>query len=79
MLNNILNFGGVVTLSKKEQKHVTGGRGSGTCAYYHSESGAVFGELSSSEAQAMLSNADDHWCCDSCGDASWYVEGEYLL
>ena len=72
MLNNILNLEGVAVLNKKQQMSVNGGE----CAYYNGVTGQVdYHVSSSSAAQAMLTNASDHWCCASCSTASWYGNG----
>ncbi len=68
MLDNILNLEGVAVLNKKQQMSVNGGE----CAYYNGATGSVDYHLSSQEAQSMLSNASDHWCCASCSTASWF-------
>ena len=68
MLNNILNLEGVAVLNKKQQMSVNGG----DCAYYNGATGEVTYHLSSQGAQDSLQNAGDHWCCASCGTASWY-------
>ncbi|MFK7806872.1 MAG: hypothetical protein AB8F74_03630 [Saprospiraceae bacterium] len=68
MLNNILSMEGVAVLDKKQQMSINGG---GTCHYYNGETGRVSNHLSSSDAQGMLQNASDHWCCTNCATASW--------
>ncbi|MFD2567271.1 hypothetical protein [Pseudotenacibaculum haliotis] len=68
MKKQILNFG--ETLSRAELQKINGG--TGTCAYYNGETGQITYNLSSSQAQGMLANASDHWCCESCDTASWY-------
>ncbi|MFP4846337.1 hypothetical protein [Winogradskyella sp. PE311] len=65
MKNKLLSLGRV--LSKSQLKTINGG--SGTCAYYNGE--WYVENLSYSEVQGMLSGPNDHWCCDSCGSASW--------
>jgi hypothetical protein len=77
MKNTISNLGRV--LARTEQKQINGGGlqlGSGSCAYYNGETGYVSYNLSSNEAQIMLSNGSDHWCCNNCGSASWYDHNE---
>ncbi len=80
MKKSILSLEGVELLSKNEQKSISGGRAAaGTCAavYYLTDSnGRVHKMLainaSASEAQGWASNGSNgHWCCDSCGSASW--------
>ena len=68
MKKQILNFG--QRLSRAEQQQINGGSG---CAYYNGATGEVTYGISSSAAQASLSNASDHWCCESCSTASWYT------
>jgi hypothetical protein len=67
MKKQILHLGR--KLSRTEQQKINGGSG---CAYYNGETGEVTYGMSSSGAQASLSNPSDHWCCNSCGSASWY-------
>jgi hypothetical protein len=71
MKKQILNIG--KTLTRAEQKQISGG--TSTCAYYNGETGQPTYNISSSEAQGMLSNASDHWCCNTCDTASWYNPG----
>ncbi|MFP4847141.1 hypothetical protein [Winogradskyella sp. PE311] len=72
-MKNLLNLG--KTLNKAEQKSVFGGFGS--CAYYNGVTGEVSYLLTSSQAQGMLNDASDHWCCNSCDSASWFVFKKY--
>ncbi len=74
-----LNLDDAHILSREELKYVLGGDGyGGTCAYYMPNGGyggtpVVTYNVSSSEAQQMIQGISGaHWCCDSCGSASWY-------
>jgi hypothetical protein len=67
MKKQILDFG--QKLSRTELQQISGGNGS--CACYNSQNNCIQSGLSSSQAQSQLSHADDHWCCNGCGTASW--------
>jgi len=49
--------------------------GGGTCAA-EAKGGGSIGALnvSKADAQAFAATNGTHWCCDSCMDASWYVD-----
>ena len=66
MKKQILQLG--KALSRAELQKINGG---GTCAYYNSQSNCISSGLSSQQAQGRLSHENDHWCCNSCGTASW--------
>ena len=72
-MKNLLKLG--KKLSKAQQTQIKGGNGD--CAYYNGQTGEVIYLLSSSQAQGMLSNASDNWCCNSCGSASWFNDDEW--
>lgn len=67
-------------LTRSQMKTIFGGLASGgTCAYYLPDGSASGGPIvtynvSSQEAQEYANawGAGAHWCCDSCGTASWY-------
>jgi len=71
MKKSILSLEGVEVLSKKQMKTVEGS-GSGTCAYTDGD-GLVRTGISKGDALSLMamSDAGAHWCCDSCGSASW--------
>jgi len=59
-------------LDKKQQMSINGG----SCAYFNGATGQVdYHVSSSSDAEGMLTNANDRWCCSSCSTASWYGSG----
>lgn len=62
------------TLTKKQMQEIKGG---GTCAAYMPNGNASGGpvatyNVSIQEAKEMANVPGGHWCCDSCGSASWY-------
>lgn len=64
------------TLTKKQMQEIKGGR-VGTCAAYMPNGNASGGPVATynvtkEEAQGMANVPGGHWCCDSCGSASWY-------
>ena len=66
-------------LSRSEMKNLKGGL-TDSCAYYYAgPDGGVVRNISKSDALAGYNQAvadgygaQSHWCCDSCGSASWY-------
>ena len=81
MLKNILNLEGVNTLTKEQQKSITGGASGGTCCARRFYSCGVNGDhlcssvscdISKSTALSLSSGENGgNWCCASCGSASW--------
>lgn len=74
MIKTIMALNGVRVLSKEEQKKVTGGfcavQGSnGSVEYFNYPSG------NAERAQARARELGTHWCCASCGSASWMNPG----
>ncbi|MEO1627473.1 MAG: hypothetical protein AAFV25_20145 [Bacteroidota bacterium] len=59
----------MAVLSKTQQLSIDGGRRD--CAYYNGVTGEVSSHLTPAMAQGALTNASDHWCCNSCASASW--------
>lgn len=82
MLNDILDLEGVSTLSKKQQKAVNG-NGCGFTATFYAPNGDSYtmtvyddslslSDVYDAASGAMVAGADSaHYCCASCGDASW--------
>ncbi len=68
-MRNLEKFSGNV-ISKNEMKSVNGGLAPGTCAF-QGENGDVITGVSKTNAQAGAAQFGGHWCCDSCGSASW--------
>jgi hypothetical protein len=71
-----LQLGSTELLTREQMKNVMAG---GTCAYYLPGGSASGGPIatynvSASDAQwwANQGGSGAHWCCDSCGSASWY-------
>jgi bacteriocin-like protein len=63
-------------LSRNEMKNVIGGKlaeGSGSCASVNAAGEVMYNQT---QAQASGVGAGGHWCCASCGTASWYGCGE---
>ncbi|SOE19579.1 hypothetical protein SAMN06298216_0081 [Spirosomataceae bacterium TFI 002] len=56
-------------LSREELKRVKGGYG-GSCHAQTSVQGQTF-QGTMAEVQNFAANSGLHWCCDSCGSASW--------
>lgn len=56
-------------LSRNEMKHVTGGY----CLAQRPDGGAtLFGGDGAAKSAALYAGQNKtHWCCDSCGSASW--------
>lgn len=72
MLNEILKFKGVTSISKKQQKFVTGGLiPSGTCAVQGGNGYSGVSGVSREYAENAASVTGGHWCCDSCGSVGW--------
>lgn len=70
-----LELGATEVLTRAQLKNVLGG--DGTCAVLNADGGTNHG-YSAAEAQAYATANHTHWCCDSCGSASWYcADGEY--
>jgi hypothetical protein len=61
-------------LSKVEMKNVLGGVAApaGTCASINAN-GVISYNLTSAQASGV--GAGGHWCCASCGTATWYETG----
>jgi hypothetical protein len=69
---NVTALSGVKVLGKEAQKRISGGLKPGTCAF-ESVDGAVDADsISKADAIAGAAENGTHWCCDSCGSASWY-------
>ncbi len=74
MLNNILKIEGVTTLSKEQQRTISG---SGPCAVYID--GEVWRNMDVLEAQNSYqinsaAGRDARYCCASCGERAWFTE-----
>jgi hypothetical protein len=68
-MKSIKNLEGVQILSKKKMRNV---EGAGTCAYTDGD-GIVRTGISKATAVSLMamSGAGAHWCCASCGSATW--------
>ena len=79
-MTNAFQLQGVKILSKNAQKKISGGVAqdpvsAGTCAAEIAGGGSIgIAEVSKADAQAYASAHGTHWCCDSCGSASWYID-----
>lgn len=63
-MNNLMsNFSGLA-LSRMEMKKVTGG-----CSAQGSNGQVT--TCSQADCQAIAADSGGHWCCASCGSASW--------
>ena len=74
MLQNFLNLKGVKKLSKKELSLFNGGC-SGTCAFQGGNGYYGIAGVCKDWAIAGSAATGGHWCCDSCGSASWLPKG----
>ncbi|WP_340200326.1 hypothetical protein [Ascidiimonas sp. W6] len=74
----IKNLKGTQILSKAEQRNILGG---GTCAFQGGNGYAGISGVSMAQAQAGAAATGGHWCCDSCGSATWLNDDhkQYLL
>ena len=70
MLKNILKLDGISILSKQQQKFIKGA-GSGTCAFESGNGYSGISGVSKEDAMAGAAITGGHWCCDSCGSATW--------
>ena len=76
MMNVFQSQQGVKILSKNAQKKISGGLAqAGTCAAEIAGGGSIgIYNVSKADAQAYAAEKGTHWCCDSCGSASWYID-----
>ncbi len=59
-------------IKNEELVNLRGGYGSGTCAWEGSSEYAGQCNVTRYEAEYWSNTYGGHWCCDSCGSATWY-------
>jgi hypothetical protein len=53
-------------LQRSQMKKITGGYGSGSCGYKHTD-GLIICGLTMTQAQQLHMYGGGNWCCNSCG------------
>jgi hypothetical protein len=79
MLQDLMNMEGVAVLSKQQQSGVVGGNNAslipaGTCQWQGGGGYIGVAGVDRATAEAWSSAYGGHWCCDSCGSASWSLK-----